>query len=78
MLLPDGPCKEPSQWPLRYIVLLWLSLICMIPFDLEQFDEIEHSGKTANDIVNLAKGSLGRAGLEREGGAILLSRIYTR
>jgi tubulin-specific chaperone D len=78
MLASGGPCQQSSQWPLRYIVLLWLSLICMIPFDLDQFDEPEHVGKTAGDIASLAQGFLGKAGLERDGAAMLLSRLYIR
>ncbi|EGO23938.1 hypothetical protein SERLADRAFT_450239 [Serpula lacrymans var. lacrymans S7.9] len=76
--LCGGPTQITSQWPLRYIVLLWLSLICRLPFDLEQFDERDRVGDTANNIESLAKSHLGRAGLEREGAAILLSRLYMR
>lgn len=78
ILMQDGPTRKISQWALRYVVLLWLSLICMIPFDLAQFDEAEQVGQTANTIESLAKGFLGYAGLEREGAAILLSRLYLR
>ncbi len=59
-------------------MLLWLSLICRIPFDLTQFDEPENLGKTASDLEEVAKSYLGKAGLEREGAAILLSRFYSR
>ena len=78
MLMHDGPAQENSQWALRYVVLLWLSLVCMIPFDLAQFDETDGVGKTATSIESLAKGFLGKAGLERESAAILLSRLYMR
>ena len=57
---------------------LWLSLICMIPFDLEQLDDPDHVGETANVVEAAAKEYLGRAGLEREGSVILLSRFYMR
>ncbi|ESK95004.1 tubulin-specific chaperone d [Moniliophthora roreri MCA 2997] len=77
MQSPDGFIHESSQWTLRYVLLLWLSLICMIPFDLAQFDEDEE-GQTAKTIEGIAKGYLGKAGLEREGAAILLSRLYMR
>ncbi|KAK1233809.1 hypothetical protein PQX77_003015 [Marasmius sp. AFHP31] len=69
--------RGPSQWALRYVFLLWLSLICMIPFDLAQFDEGD-PGHTAKTIEQVAKEHLGKAGLEREGAAILLSRLYMR
>jgi hypothetical protein len=50
----------------------------MIPFDLAQFDEDETSNRTATSIESIAKGFLDNAGLEREGAALLLSRLYIR
>lgn len=67
-----------SIWALRYIALLWLSLICRIPFDLTQFDGSSNKGTTAADIQSTAKHYLSAAGLEREGAAVLLSRLYVR
>lgn len=78
MLIPEGLPQDTSQWALRYIVLIWLSLICMIPFDLAQFDEVDQPGATATAIETLAKSYLGKAGLERDGAALLLSRFYMR
>ncbi|KAJ3549188.1 hypothetical protein NM688_g5206 [Phlebia brevispora] len=78
LLLPDGPAQDPTQWPLRYVMLLWLSLICMLPFDLAQFDEPECLGKTAQDLEEVAKSHLGKAGVEREGAAVMLARLYDR
>lgn len=76
--MANGIARDASQWALRYVVLLWLSLICMIPFDLAQFDDPDRVGETAASIESIAKGFLGKAGLEREGAAILLSRLYIR
>ncbi|KAG0693184.1 ARM repeat-containing protein [Suillus ampliporus] len=76
--LPSGPVKELSQWGLRYAVLLWLSLICRIPFDLQKFDDATRSGETADAIEVVGKDRLNMAGLEREGAATLLSRFYAR
>ncbi|THH31463.1 hypothetical protein EUX98_g2716 [Antrodiella citrinella] len=78
LLLPDGPATVARYWSLRYVMLLWLSLICMLPFDLEQFDEHEHRGQTASNIELVAKSHLNKAGVERDAAAILLSRLYTR
>jgi hypothetical protein len=78
MLAPTSPVKDPSNWSLRYAILLWLSLVCMIPFDLAQFDDRPHSGQTAQAVESLAKGFLGNPGLEREAASILLSRLYMR
>ena len=59
-------------------MLLWLSLICMLPFDLAQFDEPDSIGKTARDLEDIAKSHLSKAGVEREGAAIMLARLYAR
>ncbi|KAG2361705.1 TBCD protein [Suillus spraguei] len=76
--LPSGPVQDLSQWALRYTVLLWLSLICRIPFDLQKFDDVAQSGETANAIELVGKDRLNMAGLEREGAASLLARFYAR
>lgn len=78
LLLPDGLVQDASQWALRYMVLIWLSLICMIPFDLAQFDDVDRVGHTAAAIELSAKTFLGRAGVERDGAALLLSRLFMR
>ncbi|KAL4080682.1 armadillo-type protein [Scleroderma citrinum] len=78
MRLSGGPSSETSQWHLRYVVLLWLSLVSRIPFDLEQFDEVGQRGRTASALESIAKEYLDKAGLEREGAAILLARFYMR
>ena len=69
---------SPAPWEVFHSVLLWLSLVCMIPFDLDQFDEANERGKTAEAIEGIAKRFLGRSGVERQGAALVLSRLYTR
>lgn len=78
LLLPDGLVQDSSQWALRYVVLIWLALICMIPFDLAQFDDIDRIGHTAVVIETAAKSFLGKAGVERDGASLLLSRLFMR
>ncbi len=50
----------------------------MLPFDLAQFDEVEGENSTAKAIEAIGKHYLTSAGLERHGGALLLSRLYMR
>ncbi|KAH7885271.1 tubulin folding cofactor D C terminal-domain-containing protein [Phlebopus sp. FC_14] len=76
--LSNGPAAYSDHWALRYVVLLWLSLVCRIPFDLGQFDESGCHGQTAHMLQSIAKHYLNNAGLEREGAAVLLSRLYVR
>ena len=92
MQIQNSPARDPQNWSLRYVVLLWLGLVCMLPFDLKQFDDDHDVGGTpggkeddrasfsitAGRIDSLAHEFLGNAGLEREGAAILLAKLYTR
>ncbi|KZS90474.1 TBCD protein [Sistotremastrum niveocremeum HHB9708] len=72
----SSPVQEATQWPLRYIVLLWLGLVCMIPFDLKRFDS--PGTDIASDLHAMGLKYLGTPGLEREGAALLLARLYSR
>lgn len=72
---PHATILPPTSWELRYILLVWLSLVSMIPFGLE----------SAGGEGTIAKlDSIGRRavwdgrGKEGEGGAVLLGRIYVR
>lgn len=68
----------------KYIVILWLSLICKIPFDLARFDE-EGSGdvhtkgpSTATRLEEVGKTYLSYASVEGVGAALLLAELYNR
>ncbi|KAL5520109.1 hypothetical protein ACEPAG_1769 [Sanghuangporus baumii] len=69
------PVKEAYSWTLRYIMMLWLSLVCMLPFDLAQFDE---GYSTVSCLENIGTSELRKSGLERDGAALLLSKLYMR
>jgi tubulin-specific chaperone D len=50
----------------------------MIPFDLAQFDEDGQPGRTAEAVESIGKSYLGKAGIDRDAAALLLSRLYMR
>ncbi|KAI9324905.1 armadillo-type protein [Zopfochytrium polystomum] len=64
-------------WEIRYVLILWLSLIVMIPFDLATIDSQGGSG-IVNSIIDLCKEFLTSTGKEQEGVAVLLTRLLTR
>ena len=73
-----------SSWEMRYILLLWLSLICMIPFDLVRFDEAttgtakdEHV-RTASRIQSVGRHFLASPGKERDAAAVVLGKLLQR
>ncbi len=50
----------------------------MIPFDLAQFDDEANIGHTARSLELVGKTYIGKAGLERDSAALVLSRLYMR
>ena len=78
VLNQDRAQNSSILWSTQYVTLLWISLICMIPFDLAQFDEAGREGQTATTIEAIAKRGLTNSGIVRESAAILLSRLYVR
>lgn len=72
--------SESNAWALRYVMTLWLSLICMIPFDLARFDE---PGTSPDRLVAARLDTIGKIyirypGIEHESSAALLARLYMR
>lgn len=72
-----NPISKYWAWYLRYVTLLWLSLVVMLPFDLAQFDT-GSPGETFAALEDVGKSNLARAGLDREAAALLLARLYAR
>jgi tubulin-specific chaperone D len=75
-----GLAREHNwNWPIRYVILLWLSLICRLPFDLKSFDEDDAAeGETARKIEAIGREYLNKTGLERTAAALVLARLYSR
>lgn len=78
-----GKDTDNQDWNSRfvtlYVTLLWLSLICRIPFDLSSFDdEGAARGQTAQELEDITRASLDKSGLERDAAALLLAHLYTR
>ncbi|SNX81662.1 related to Tubulin-folding cofactor D [Melanopsichium pennsylvanicum] len=72
--------SQESCWESRYVTLLWLSLICMIPFDLAKFDlpGCETKATTASRIAAVGEGFLANPGKERDAAAVVLGRLFQR
>ncbi|KAI8822570.1 armadillo-type protein [Fimicolochytrium jonesii] len=72
--------EDASFWEGRYVLLLWLSLLSMVPFDLRTIDSGSGGGglQLVERILNIAKHYLYAVGKEYEGAALLMMRIITR
>jgi len=66
------------QWQTTYILLLWLSLICLAPFDLASIDSTTGNTSLVKRLIELTKRGLGSAGKERDACAILGARVLSR
>ena len=44
-----------APWPTRYVLLLWMSLIIMLPFDLAVFDSTGRPGGLLAEIIAMAQ-----------------------
>ena len=72
--------QDTSIWEIPYILVLWLSIIVLVPFDLTTID----SGQQKNQeilvkrIMNIGRQYTEHSGKLRDGSAILLSKLITR
>ncbi|NWI51504.1 TBCD protein, partial [Calyptomena viridis] len=83
MLVEQNP-RDPETWETRYMLLLWLSMICLIPFDLARFDGnlVSEEGKTRQPtmdrILEIAKCYLVVSDKARDAAAVLVSKFIVR
>lgn len=68
-----------SCWETRYVGLLWLSMLVLVPFDLKSIDSRLGKGTTlVESIITICKQYLKDAGPTREAAAVCLARLLTR
>uniref|UniRef100_A0A8U8CJ67 Tubulin-specific chaperone D n=1 Tax=Geospiza parvula TaxID=87175 RepID=A0A8U8CJ67_GEOPR len=73
-----------KTWETRYMLLLWLSMICLIPFDLARFDgnlvslEGQARQPTMDRILDIAKCYLVVSDKARDAAAVLVSKFIVR
>ncbi|KAM6469790.1 tubulin-specific chaperone D isoform 2-T3 [Liasis olivaceus] len=83
MLVCQNP-KEYETWETRYMLLLWLSVTCLIPFDLVRLDgnisSLEGCPRvsTMDRILTVAKSYLIVSDKSRDAAAVLVSKFITR
>uniref|UniRef100_A0A6I8SRF3 Tubulin-specific chaperone D n=1 Tax=Xenopus tropicalis TaxID=8364 RepID=A0A6I8SRF3_XENTR len=76
--------KDHETWETRYMLLLWLSMTCLIPFDLSRLDgniasDLGPKRKPTMDIIlDVAKSYLVVSDKARDAAAVLVSKFITR
>ncbi|XP_053149234.1 tubulin-specific chaperone D [Hemicordylus capensis] len=83
MLVYQNP-KDYETWETRYMLLLWLSVTCLIPFDLAKLDGNISSPEGCtrvpimDRILMVAKSYLVVSDKARDAAAVLVSKFITR
>ena len=74
----DPSCKK--FWEIRFIMLLWMSLLCMIPFDLKKIDSLKTNDEKplVERVLDIVKSFIACVGKEYEGASTLGMRLLTR
>jgi hypothetical protein len=71
-----------EEWWISYVLILWLSIIVLVPFDLETIDSLKNQGASQEDLVkrmiNICKNYLSNSGKIREATTVLLAKLLTR
>ncbi|KAK9767248.1 hypothetical protein K7432_003080 [Basidiobolus ranarum] len=77
-LLLSSP-EHSESWETRYVLLIWLSLIVMIPFDLQTIDSGFNNEITLIEhLMQVAKEYLSCCSKESDAAAVFLSRLLSR
>ena len=75
--------QSSEEWWIPYVLILWLSIIVLVPFDIETIDSMKEGSKNTQEIlvkrmINICKNYLTNTGKVREGTAVLLAKLLTR
>lgn len=77
LMLQSQDRTDHSAWETRFILLLWLSMLCLVPFDLNTIDS-SASASLVPSILTLCKGYLADAGTTQLAAAVCLARLLSR
>uniref|UniRef100_A0A7S2WC38 Tubulin-specific chaperone D n=1 Tax=Mucochytrium quahogii TaxID=96639 RepID=A0A7S2WC38_9STRA len=81
LMLQCQDSKDHSTWETRYSLLLWLSMLVLIPFDLDTVDSNQGTNSKltlVGSVLELCKGYLSDPGPPRGAASLCLARLTTR
>ncbi|XP_065214517.1 tubulin-specific chaperone D isoform X2 [Planococcus citri] len=70
--------NQGLKWETRYCLLLWLSIIVMIPFDMSRLDSSDVKETTASRILECCKKGLMTTDKSRDAAAFLCAKFVSR
>lgn len=85
-LFADTTTLQSTSWETRYLLLLWLSLVSMLPFTLTSIDSIVPFATTSDYVAPTRQSRIEQIGIrylscsskERDGAVALLARFESR
>ncbi|THD25262.1 Tubulin-specific chaperone D [Fasciola hepatica] len=77
VMLTEQDTEDANTWETRYVLLLWLSILIMVPFGLNCLDS-EDRAPIVNRILDQSKRYLSLDGRTQEAASFLLARLVTR
>jgi len=78
-LLAAQDTEDHNGWMVRYVLLLWLSIIVLIPFDLRTVDSGEQGEQgIISKLIEVGKSYLSDTGASRDASAVMLSKLFSR
>ncbi|OHT03370.1 Beta-tubulin cofactor D family protein [Tritrichomonas foetus] len=69
-------CKGSQRWEVRYVLLLWLSQLSLVPFDINFHAESRE--KLISDLINKSTELLASPARDSDSAAFFLSRLLLR
>jgi hypothetical protein len=71
--------QTTEEWWIAYVLILWLSIIVLVPFDIETIDSKKKDHEIlVKRIINICKHHIANSGKIREASAVLFSKLLTR
>lgn len=67
--------SDVANWHAHYFLLVWLSVVVLVPFDIETIDS---NGALIERMLNVAKGFLKHTGRPREAACSVIAKLLTR
>eukprot|EP00923_Selenidium_pygospionis_P051824 GHVN01089804.1.p1 GENE.GHVN01089804.1~~GHVN01089804.1.p1 ORF type:complete len:225 (+),score=16.97 GHVN01089804.1:39-713(+) len=78
--------NEGHKWEVAYVLLVWMSIIVLVPFELESVDSNEASSRSSGGatvslterLINRCQSYLRTSTKLKDGGAAVLAKLFSR